>query len=256
MISVVIPCYNAEATIVSCVSSVLEQSFTDIEVIVVNDGSHDKSLLLLQQFLAQVNTSIPLKVLSQKNQGVSSARNKGIKHARGEWIAFLDSDDKWLTRKLEIQHNLSQQDPRIDLIGSAYSMLKFPQDVKVQSIFFKKLLFRNYFSTPGVMVKRSLFEKYSFDQQQRYAEDYRLWLLIAATHTCVYINEVLSHPVIDKRQYGESGLSANLWGMEKGELSNYHFLYKEGHINAFEFMSSSAFSLSKYMLRLLKSKKG
>ena len=94
MVSVIIPVYNIEKYIVKCVKSVMEQSYKDLEIIIINDGSSDSSYELCME-LAENDSRI--KVISQKNSGLSKARNTGIDNANGEWIIFLDGDD-WLDR--------------------------------------------------------------------------------------------------------------------------------------------------------------
>lgn len=116
-ISVIIPAYNAEATIAETIGSVQKQTFTDLEIIVINDGSTDRTLEVLQK--------IPdprLKVFSYKNSGVSVSRNRGISQATGEYIAFLDSDDLWTPDKLESQLTALQYNPKA---GVAYSWTYF-----------------------------------------------------------------------------------------------------------------------------------
>ena len=96
MISVVIPLYNKELSIKSCIDSVLNQNYLPAEIIIVDDGSTDDSLEVLNEFLLDnLNSPIPIKVVEQKNHGVSHARNKGVSIAKGDFIAFLDADDLW-----------------------------------------------------------------------------------------------------------------------------------------------------------------
>lgn len=97
-VSVVIPAYNAMSYLPETVASVLNQTFEDYEVIVVNDGSKDDIKIWIAQ-LADTR----IKLISQENQGLSGARNTGIAHAQGEYVAFLDADDLWAPTKLEKQ---------------------------------------------------------------------------------------------------------------------------------------------------------
>ncbi|MGO9687474.1 MAG: glycosyltransferase family 2 protein, partial [Syntrophobacteraceae bacterium] len=97
LVSVVIPTYNRERFVDKAINSVLSQSFNDYEIIVVDDGSTDETPRVLASYKDRV------KYIYQKNSGVSSARNAGIREARGEWVAFLDSDDKWKTDYLLTQ---------------------------------------------------------------------------------------------------------------------------------------------------------
>jgi glycosyltransferase involved in cell wall biosynthesis len=116
-ISVVIPAYNAEHTILETIASVQQQTFADFELIVINDGSTDRTLELLQNVEDE-----RLKIFSYENGGLSVARNRGITHATGEFIAFLDADDLWKPDKLELQLTALQQHSEA---GIAYSWTNY-----------------------------------------------------------------------------------------------------------------------------------
>ena len=113
MISVIIPLYNKEKSITDTVNSVLNQTFKDFELIIVNDGSKDNSLSVVNQF-----TDKRVKIIDKPNGGVSTARNAGMKRAEGEYIALLDSDDEWLPHKLERQIEVLNENPHIDFLGT------------------------------------------------------------------------------------------------------------------------------------------
>ena len=115
--SVVIPLYNKEHYIEKTIRSVLAQTCTDYEVIVVDDGSADSSLSLAQKFASDVVHIIP-----QENQGVSVARNTGILNARGEYICFLDADDEWRPDYLEAINGLTERYPQSDIFVTAYAV--------------------------------------------------------------------------------------------------------------------------------------
>ncbi len=108
-VSVIIPTYNRARYVTEAIESVLAQTFTDYEILVIDDGSTDSTKALLQPYLSKII------YIHQENRGVSAARNKGLKAAKGEWIAFLDSDDIWLPKKLEIQFEDIQHHDNIDL---------------------------------------------------------------------------------------------------------------------------------------------
>src|SRR5690625_5076160 len=96
MFSVVIPLYNKELSIRNTLQSVLDQTFTDFEIVIVNDGSTDSSAAIVEEF-----TDPRIRLIHQENQGVSAARNKGIEEAKYDWIVFLDGDDLWENNHLE-----------------------------------------------------------------------------------------------------------------------------------------------------------
>ena len=106
-ISVIIPTYNRKHTLERAIKSVLSQTFNVAEIIVVNDGSNDGT----EQWLKNKFPAITL--LSQPNIGVSGARNAGIRAAKEQWVAFLDSDDEWLSDKLERQCSALQKEPEV-----------------------------------------------------------------------------------------------------------------------------------------------
>ncbi len=103
-ISVIIPCYNVEKYVGQCLDSVINQTFADFEIICVNDGSTDNTLSILQDYVAKDSR---MKVITQENQGLSCARNNGLKEAKGNYIYFLDSDDEIHTQCLEIAHTFA-----------------------------------------------------------------------------------------------------------------------------------------------------
>jgi len=106
-VSVIIPMYNSRDTIINALNSVKNQTAIDqiLEIIVVNDGSTDDSLILVKKY-KKLNPQLPIVVFDKPNGGVSTARNKGMEITNGDWIALLDSDDEWLPHKLEVQIKL------------------------------------------------------------------------------------------------------------------------------------------------------
>lgn len=255
MISVVIPMYNASNTILSCVESVLNQSFKgDLEIIVVNDGSTDESLKILTNF-CDFHKLFNLIILNKVNGGVSSARNMGIKKAQGKYIAFLDSDDRWETNKLEKQLEVFEENPDVDLLATnrngekidSFFWLKFDRLTKIDS---RLLLLKNFFSPPTVMMKREIvYHTGYFDEKQKYAEEGDFWIRICKENSCYLLNESLAITGEGKPYFGHSGLSSNLWEMEKGELKNIRTALRLKIINPVEYCFLSIFSVLKYFRR-------
>lgn len=255
MISVVMPTYNSANTVLVAIRSVLFQTYENWDMVIVDDGSKDDTFIIIYNFLQTLPKSVSnrIKLLQQENQGPSAARNLGLKLSKGKYIAFLDSDDQWNENKLEIQIKYMENDDALYLCGTAFGKKRIKHHLKYQYISFNKLLFKNYFSTPTVLVRHEILENYKFDIKQRSAEDYKLWLQISHHYKCIYVNEVLAKNQSNKKDYGESGLSANLWKMEKGELSNFVFLYKHSMINIVIFLMCCFFSIFKFCIRLIKS---
>jgi glycosyltransferase involved in cell wall biosynthesis len=255
MVSVIIPAYNSGNTTVKAIRSVLFQTYTKWSIVIVDDGSKDDTFEVIKMFLDSLPKSDSEKIIlyRQQNQGPSAARNSGVKLALGEYIAFLDSDDEWEANKLEVQMNYLEKDSSLYLCAAAFGKKRIQEQLAFEYISFDRLLFKNLFSTPTVIVKAEVFEKFTFDFYQKYGEDYKMWLQIAYEYKCIYINSILAKNQFSKKDFGEVGLSANLWKMEAGELSNYLFLYKCDKIDSIKLIRCSVYSLLKYALRVFKS---
>lgn len=249
MVSVIIPCYNARDTIIECVQSVLTQSYKDIEVLIVDDGSTDSSIAVLKNYLVENGNINRVNIIFQENKGPSAARNKGIEMAKGKYIAFLDADDLWNSNKLEIQLEILEEDKEARLIGCIYNDNPINETDKIVEITFNDFLKKNFFPTPTVVARAEVFTEFKFNEQQKYSEDYRLWLQISKKYKCLLVNRSLTYSISQKLEYGYSGLSSNLWQMEKGELLNFFYIYKQGYINSFQLLYYNLFSLLKYFRR-------
>src|SRR5260221_1550083 len=185
LVSVVVPAYKSAAYIAEALNSVLAQTFSGYEIIVVNDGSPDTETL--EQALIQYFAKI--RYVRQANGGPGSARNRGIREALGKYIAFLDSDDSWLPGHLAKQVELLQSDPSLALaysnslllqgdapMGTAFE--RVPQDLHVT---FETLVAeRCTIGTSTVVASRqALLEAGGFEDQRRRSEDFDLWLRMA-----------------------------------------------------------------------------
>lgn len=120
LVSVVIPLYNKEFYITETLRSVLNQSYANLECIIVDDGSTDKSVEMATKFISE--NELPWRLISQKNSGQTMARNYGIRQARGEYIAFLDSDDLWPVNKIELQVAAIEKNPNSVLVLNSYAI--------------------------------------------------------------------------------------------------------------------------------------
>ncbi|MDQ1239585.1 MAG: hypothetical protein QG577_1771 [Thermodesulfobacteriota bacterium] len=191
--SVVIPTYNRADVVGRALESVLGQDFQDLEIIVVDDGSTDSTLQVLEKYGSAV------RVLTQGHKGVSSARNLGIFQSNGALLAFLDSDDQWLPEKLAVQVRLF--DPgnpdfvcHTDEIWMRDAREVHPRDIhrKQGGRFFERALERCLISPSSVVVSRALLDKVGvFDETFPAAEDYDLWLRITAFHEVDFIPQRL-----------------------------------------------------------------
>ncbi|MFC1684784.1 glycosyltransferase [Pseudomonadota bacterium] len=197
--SIIIPSYNCSPYIDDAIQSILSQEATNIEIIVVDDGSSDSSAEIAEKYAPIV------KVVRQKNQGPAAARNRGVRESKGEFIAFLDGDDVWLPNKLGPQLEFLKNNQNIDIIyggferWSADSKGNYPAvenfvNTKVENSFdpdlsgwiYHKLLLDNYIHIITAVIRRSLFDKVGgFDETLRTGEDYDFWLK-ASQHTKAY----------------------------------------------------------------------
>ncbi|MBD2089098.1 glycosyltransferase family 2 protein [Microcoleus sp. FACHB-1515] len=213
-VSVVIPAYNAMGYLPETLASALNQTFVDYEVIIVDDGSKDN----IQQWAAQLSDP-RVKLISQENQGLSGARNTGIAHAQGEYVAFLDADDLWAPTKLEKQVQLLEQDPDVglvytwsDLIDQHSKPLGRVLRSNAEGNVWTELIKQNFVangSTP--MVRRHCFETVGlFDVALRSAEDHDMWLRMAPHYSFAVVREPLTqYRILD------NSLSKNLLVMER-----------------------------------------
>ena len=213
-VSVIIPTFNCSQYVSDAIDSVLDQSFNDTEIIVVDDGSTDDTKKILDKY------STRIRYLYQTHRGPSAARNRGIKNASGEYIAFLDADDIWLNDKLSLQCNILDLNQDVALVFTDLEQFDNSGVVKKSSFittapllkstikykilqlnlndcsqikgdFYKDLLMGNLICTPTVLLRRSCINKVgNFNEKLSVAEDYELWLRVAQAHSLVYLNRV------------------------------------------------------------------
>jgi len=197
IVSVIIPTYNRGWILKETIDSVLAQDFRNFELIVVNDGSTDNTQDILNSYKEDII------VLQQNNKGVSAARNMGIASASGRLIAFLDSDDLWLPKKLSIQVDFFNANPDALICQTEEIWVKNGIRVnpgkrhkKLSGNIFEPSLYLCLVSPSAVMIKRSLFENAGmFDETLPACEDYDLWLRVS----CRYPVYLIDIPLIIKR---------------------------------------------------------
>jgi len=239
------------------VQTMLPSSLFLIDDDSTDDGATLRQLYVLKEKYAQVLqiVVIPLK----NNGGPSAARNSGWDAATEPYVAFLDADDSWQPHKLEVQYNWMKLMPDISLgghvcvwegISNDGEQEQYDHNIQVSHTMITKenLLIRTAFSTPSVMLKRSL--PFRFHEEKRHAEDYYLWLqVVCSDYGVARLDMPLA--ILHKAPYGEDGLSADLWTMEKGVQDVYCRLRSDGMLGAGEFWGVRLFSLVKYLRRLL-----
>lgn len=261
LVSIVIPVYNSSETIFTALESIRNQTYKNFEIIIINDGSKDASECIINDYIRDF-PYLDIKFVNQLNQGVSKARNVGMRLAGGDLIALLDSDDEWLPFKLERQIQVFTENLHIDFLGTnrngehfkRFLNLKFTILTKISA---KNLLLKMFFITPTVLFKRSILEDIgNFDENQNYSEDANYFIKIANKKECYLLNESL---VITGgggvTEFEKRGLSSNLWAMQKGEFINLNYALKSKIVNVFEYFLLFIFNLLKYTRRVLLVKK-
>lgn len=245
IVSVIIPCYNSENTIIECMESVHSQSYQDIEVIIIDDGSKDQSANIIRSYI-KLHYLTNWVFISRENRGVSATRNEGILKSSGKFIALLDSDDKWLANKLDVQMKFLKQH-NAKIVGCCF---KRESKTEYQKYDLLDMLYHNRVKTSTVIIERSLIEAYhGFDDSMQYSEDYNLWLKIATKENIYIMSDALVE--YDIHNQG-GGLTRKLWLMEKGELSNFNYLRINRYITTFTYLKASSFSLFKYFIRRIR----
>lgn len=203
LISVVIPLYNKESVILETVLSVLAQSFTDFEIVVVNDGSKDSSAEIVSRILDD-----RIHLYNQKNSGVSAARNKGVEIARGKYIAFLDGDDSWTPRHLEEIASLIRDYGDDASVFSTNFYRQFPDGDKfinrteeyrgVVSNYFKSIRKAVLIHTSCVCIsKEAILTVGGFDTRFSIGEDIDLWNRLCRRYKLAYTSKATSIYHID-----------------------------------------------------------
>ncbi|GAA6621809.1 glycosyltransferase family 2 protein [Scytonema sp. NUACC26] len=194
-VTVVIPAYNAMAFLPETLDSVLNQTFTDFEVLIVNDGSTDK----IVEWASQV-TDPRVKLITQENQRVSVARNTGINNSQGEYIAFLDADDLWEPTKLEKQVRCLDENPEVGMVYT-WTLLVDKDNNSIGRVYasdvegkaWAEILEKDMISSgSSTMVRRSCFDTVGlFDRTLAYAPDLDMWVRIAFHYPIAVVKEPL-----------------------------------------------------------------
>jgi glycosyltransferase involved in cell wall biosynthesis len=216
-VSVIIPSYNCEAYIAETLGSVLGQTFKDVEVIVVDDGSTDRTREIAASHGGLV------RLLTQANAGVCAARNYGIREARGRFICLMDHDDYWLPDKLALQLEQMHQHPEVGLVYSSFIWWHpgedgvFPDhsisnrvpsaegiDEEFSGWIYHQLLLDCWVLTSSALIRAELFERCGvYDESLPYSEDWDLWLRFSREYPFIKLNKPLTlyrqHPMQGNR---------------------------------------------------------
>ena len=226
-VSVIIPTYNRGWILREAIESVLSQEFTDYELIVVDDGSTDDTPEILEVYGRDII------VLHQSNCGVSAARNRGIAASRGQLVAFLDSDDLWLPRKLTRQVDFFKANPAALICQTQETWVRNGVRVnprnrhhKFSGMIFEPSLALCLVSPSAVMIRKTLFDRVgTFDESLPACEDYDLWLRVS----CRYPVFLLDEPLIIKRG-GHPDQLSRVAGLDKYRIQSLQRLIENGQL--------------------------
>tara|TARA_Y100000034_G_C6905855_1_gene420293 strand:+ start:3114 stop:3917 length:804 start_codon:yes stop_codon:yes gene_type:complete len=254
-VTVVIPVFNSQGTIERALESVYLQTKAPYEVIVVDDCSSDDYTTTFVYWESRFSSiGVEFRTIRlQRNSGPSRARNIGWNAATTEFIAFLDADDSWLCRKLEVQLQ-SMAVNNFDVVGCfsgrvMHRAMHTRCSKPATFLKFRSILLRNPFTTCSTVLLRTSLP-FRFNEAMRYAEDYDLWLRMSGVGLKLgMVNEKLSeyHKVL----YGDAGLSGDILLMQIHELACFRRLRRDGFINRAVYLFLISFSFSKFLKRVL-----
>ena len=198
MFSVVIPLYNKEQSIERTIQSVLQQSFSEFEILVVNDGSTDASAKVVKGI-----QDSRIRLIQQDNKGVSASRNNGIKEAKYEWIAFLDGDDIWKEQYLESMSKLIKDFPKASFFGCQYAKVLDDKMVITNEChrergyikdFFASTLKANLVTASTIIVHKTCFEEVGcFNTKYSRGEDLEMWGRLSEKFTLAFEPTLLAY---------------------------------------------------------------
>ena len=261
-VSAVIPTFNRGHCLLRAINSVLAQTTPVDEIIVVDDGSDDKTYdLLVKSELLDMRGQLPnIRYLYQENKGVSAARNLGIKEAENEYIALLDSDDAWAETKIERQAlKLEKKNFSCRITHTEEIWLKDGQRInpkkkhkKSGGFIFEKCLPLCCISPSSVLLHRTLFDDYGFfDEKLPACEDYDMWLRLCAFEEVLFVEEALTI------KYGGHAdqLSRAFWGMDRFRVLALEKLINSGKLSKTQRSQALEMLVKKIEILLLGAKK-
>ena len=229
-ISVIIPTYNRCDLLKRAINSVIKQTITPKEIIIVDNGSTDQTYQMVSSLFPEINYFI------EKKRGVSAARNKGILESKSKWIAFLDSDDAWKPTKLEkqMEYSVFNQDKYriIHTDETWYRNKKFLNQLKKHKKsggnIFKNSLQLCCISPSSVVLKKQIFDDYGlFDENLEVCEDYDMWIRITSKEEVGFLDS----PLVLKYGGHSDQLSKKFWGMDRFRIKSLEKNLKNEHFS-------------------------
>lgn len=228
LVSVIIPAYNHELYIEEALQSVVNQTYSNIELIVINDGSKDRTAEIIEKFI-QSNKNANIQFINKQNEGVCKTLNKGLEIATGEYIALLASDDVWLTDRVTIQLEFMENNKNVGMVFSDAWFLRFNNKTDIKwsdykpgiNRYFKNgiqntdmyrlLLTQPVIPALTVMLRKHVLNEIGFFDENLVYEDDDMWLRIAQQYPIGYVNIPLA-----LYRLHSSNISNNTWFMIKG----------------------------------------
>lgn len=231
-VSIVMAAYNAENTIAETLESLIAQTYPDKEIIVTDDGSQDSTGRILDEFASRYPDLI--KVIHQANQGQSIARNAAIAEAKGDFIAFMDSDDLWAPNKIERQVEFLSRNPEFGMVytegmtidAEGKKLESFDCSVEFTGNCFETLYTKNNIIGTSVMVRRPVLEDVgTFVPELRACENWELWTRISHKYAITFLDEELAY----YRRHGSNMTSNTAWMRENRlkAIHHNHVLYRD-----------------------------
>jgi len=252
-VSVIIPFYNNSSTIYRAIVSVYNQTLLPKEIIVVDDCSLKAEGDKLKKILKKFNKKkIKIhKLFIKKNSGPATARNVGWNNASSKYLAFLDADDSWHIKKMEIQYKFMESK---NILFSAHKSTykykdtfnNYSKNFEYKKINVIDMFLYNQFTTPTVMLRRSIFIR--FEDKKYYTEDYLLWLEILLFKYNIHLIK-LTLTYLHKPSIGVSGLSKSLNLMRQGEIETFNILSKRKLISKSIYITLLIYSYIKQLRR-------
>ena len=197
-VSVIVPTYNRLKKLPITINSILNQTFDDFEIIIVNDGEDEISV---QKVISEFNDSRIHYLINQRKKGANGARNTGLEQAKGKFIAFLDDDDLWYPQKIQKQLQLFYQSQnKVGLVYSGFEIVSANDPQFSKKIFPQKkgkllndIIIGNFIGSPTPLIRRDiLFDAGPFDESLKSSQDWDLWIRIAKITEFDFVNEILA----------------------------------------------------------------